>query len=57
MWLGANGPRQIAVFEDFEVLPFIDDHDDQWSVEGEQIHSGAVTPDAHCGCFVERNDG
>lgn len=56
MWLGASGPRQIAVFEDFEVLPFIDDHD-QWSLEGEQIHSGAVTPDAHCGCFVERNDG
>jgi hypothetical protein len=50
-----SGPREIAVFENFEMHTFIDDHDDQWSVEGEQIHAGAVPPDSRCGCSVGRN--
>jgi len=32
-----SGPREIAVFENFEMHPFIDDHDDQWSVEANRF--------------------
>lgn len=55
MWLGANGPREIAVFENFDMNLSIDDHDDQWSVEGEQSRARAVSPDSRCDCSVERN--
>lgn len=50
-----SGPRKIAVFEDFERHPFLDNRDNQWSVEGEQNHAGAVSLDARGGCSVKRS--
>jgi hypothetical protein len=52
-----SGPREIAVFENFEMHPFINDRNDQWSVEGEQTHAGAVSPGSRCGCSVEHDGG